>query len=90
MGGHYSETDAMAAIYLVGFSTLSSGSTNWGTMLEVCYDWLTQTGIHEEQNPKLTLMNMTAAGRYAAKATIVSNNSRHSPPNSTASLTVPR
>ncbi len=72
MNGRYTETDAITAVYLIAFSTLSGGSTNWTTMLEVACDWLAQTGIHEEQNPKLTLLSMSAAGRFAAKATMVS------------------
>lgn len=72
MGGQYSHHDAVAAIYLVSFSILSGGSTNWTHMLEVACEWLSQTGIHEDQNPKLTLMNMSPAARFAAKATMVS------------------
>ncbi|KAH8100968.1 fungal-specific transcription factor domain-containing protein [Cristinia sonorae] len=70
MNGQYSEQDAIAAAYLVSFSILSSGSTNWTPMLEVACDWLSQTGIHEDQNPKLTLMNMSHSGRFAAQATM--------------------
>ncbi|KAI0789851.1 fungal-specific transcription factor domain-containing protein [Abortiporus biennis] len=70
MNGRYTEGDAIAAVYLITFSTLSGGSTDWTPMLEVACDWFIQTGIHEEQNPKLTLMNMSAVGRFAAKATV--------------------
>ncbi|KAJ3483891.1 hypothetical protein NLI96_g6000 [Meripilus lineatus] len=70
MNGRYTETDAITAVYLIAFSTLSGGSTNWTTMLEVACDWLAQTGLHEEQNPKLTLLGMTPAGRFAARATM--------------------
>lgn len=73
MNGHYTDTDAITAVYLIAFSTLSGGSTNWTTMLEVACDWLAQTGIHEEQNPKLTLLSMSPAARFAAKATMVCN-----------------
>ncbi|THH29929.1 hypothetical protein EUX98_g4257 [Antrodiella citrinella] len=68
--GQYSEQDAIAAAYLVSFAVLSGGSTNWLSMLEIACEWLSQTGIHEDQNPKLTLMNMSSAGRFAAKATM--------------------
>lgn len=73
LNGRYTETDAIAAVYLIAFSTLSGGSTNWTPMLDVACDWLSQTGIHEEQNPKLTLMNLSAVGKFAAKATMVSD-----------------
>lgn len=70
MGGHYSEKDAIAALYLVGFSTLSGGSTNWLTMLDIACEWLSETGIQDEQNPKLTLRNMSDMSRFAAQATM--------------------
>ncbi|EMD33986.1 hypothetical protein CERSUDRAFT_86751 [Gelatoporia subvermispora B] len=67
--GHYSETDAVAAVHLVAFSCLS-GLGTWESVLGVAYDWLAQTGIYEEENPKLILMNMSPTGRFAAKATM--------------------
>ncbi|KZT67971.1 hypothetical protein DAEQUDRAFT_368857 [Daedalea quercina L-15889] len=65
--GQYSETDAAAAILLVQYSLLTGGARNWQAELEVACDWLATTRIHEEQNPKLTLMNMTPVGKAAAK-----------------------
>ena len=72
MNGHYADQDALAALYLVGFSTLSGGSTNWQTMLDIACEWFAETGILEEQNPKLTFMNMSHISRLAARATMVS------------------
>lgn len=73
MNGHYTDQDALAALYLVSFSTLSGGSTNWQTMLDIACEWFVETGIQDDQNPKLTLMNMNSVSRLAAKATMVSN-----------------
>ncbi|KAI0076017.1 hypothetical protein K474DRAFT_1675932 [Panus rudis PR-1116 ss-1] len=70
INGQYSEKEAIAAICLVGFSTLSGGSTNWQTMLDIACEWLNNTGIHEDQNPKLALMNLSEQARFAAKATM--------------------
>ncbi|OCH93068.1 hypothetical protein OBBRIDRAFT_381076 [Obba rivulosa] len=67
--GHYSETDAVAAVHIVTFSCFS-GLGNWAGALEVAYNWLVQTGIFEEENPKLILMNMSPTARFAAKATM--------------------
>lgn len=69
--GQYTETDAVAAAQLVSYSVLSGGWRDWMAELEVACDWLAQTRIHEEQNPKLILLNMTAEGKFAAKATMV-------------------
>lgn len=71
MGSQYSETDAVAAIYLIAYQELLGGGTSWLTLLEVAYDWFGQTGIHEEQNPKLRLVNMSSVQKFAAKATMV-------------------
>ena len=69
--GQYSDADALAALQLVAYSLLGGGSTDWATPLEYACEWLAQTGIFSEENPKLTLLNMSAAGRFAAKATMV-------------------
>lgn len=69
--GQYSDSDAVAAMQLVAYSLLGGGSTDWATPLEYACEWLAQTGIYNEENPKLTLLNMSAAGRFAAKATMV-------------------
>ena len=71
LGSPYSETDAIAAIYLIAYQQLLGSGNSWLTLLEVSYDWFGQTGIHEEQNPKLRLVNMTPLQKFAAKATMV-------------------
>ncbi|EKM58499.1 uncharacterized protein PHACADRAFT_193620 [Phanerochaete carnosa HHB-10118-sp] len=69
-GRPYAERDAVAAVYLISYHNLAGGGTGWTALLEVAYDWFAQTGIHEEQNPKLALVNMSPAQKLAAKATM--------------------
>ncbi|KAL6297861.1 fungal-specific transcription factor domain-containing protein [Sparassis latifolia] len=69
-GAQYADADAVAAVQLISFSVLANGWGDWPALLEVACDWLGQSRIHEEQNPKLTLLNMSPAARYAAKATM--------------------
>jgi C6 transcription factor Pro1 len=61
----------VAALQLVSFSLFSAGSTQWRPMLDIACEWLAQTGIIVDEDPKLTLRNMTSAGRFAAKTTMV-------------------
>lgn len=72
LNGLYSESDAIAAVQLISYSCLSGGQKDWVPQLDVGCDWLAQTRIHEEQNPKLTLLAMNHASRFAAKAIMVS------------------
>ncbi|CCM06635.1 uncharacterized protein FIBRA_08916 [Fibroporia radiculosa] len=69
--GQYCETDAVAAVLLVSYALLSAVPYDWSSELEVAYSWLTSTRIHEEQNPKLMLLNMTVICQFAARATMV-------------------
>ena len=69
--GQYADSDAVAAVQLIAYSMLGGGSTDWAAPMDVACEWLSQTGIYNEENPKLTLLNMSAAGRFAAKATMV-------------------
>jgi len=75
---HYTETDAMAALHLISYSLAGTGGktvggvTEWSPMLEIACDWLAQTGMHVEENPKMTLVNMNVLGAYAARSTMVS------------------
>lgn len=70
-GRPYTERDAIAAVYLISYHNLAGGGTGWTALLEVAYEWFGQTGIHEEQNPKLALMNMSPTQKLAAKSTMV-------------------
>lgn len=69
--GQYSERDAVAAVQLIAYSLLGVGSTDWQIPLECACEWLSQTGLNTEENPKLVLLNMSPAARFAAKATMV-------------------
>ncbi|KAI8980064.1 fungal-specific transcription factor domain-containing protein [Trametes punicea] len=68
--GQYAVSDAVAACQLVSYAILGGGTMDWTIPLEFACEWLAQTGIYNEENPKLTLLGMTAAGRFAAKATM--------------------
>lgn len=70
-GRTFVESDAVAAVFLISYHNLVGGGTGWLPFAEVAYEWLVQTGIHQDQNPKLTLMNMSAPQRLAAKLTMV-------------------
>ena len=70
--GQYADEDALAALQLIAYALLAGCSIDWVGPLDIAQEWLAQTGIYTEENPKLTLLNMTPAGRFAAKATMVS------------------
>jgi hypothetical protein len=72
----------MAAIHLISYSLVvrggvvagpnaSVGGTEWTPMLELACDWLAQTGMHVDENPRLFIMNMPLPAAYAAKVTMV-------------------
>ncbi|KAH8987118.1 fungal-specific transcription factor domain-containing protein [Lactarius hatsudake] len=45
----------------------SVGGTEWTPMLELACDWLAQTGMHVDENPRLFIINMPLPAAYAAK-----------------------
>ena len=67
------EPDAIAALQLLSFSVLSGGTTDWRPMLDYACTWLAQTGLAANDNPKLTLLNMSGAAQVGFKVTMVSN-----------------
>lgn len=67
-----SESDANAAIHMLGFSLISGGVTDWRPMLDIASEWLVRTGITKHDNPKLRMMNMNEASRLALRTTMVS------------------
>jgi C6 transcription factor Pro1 len=69
--GHYTESDAIASLLLVSYALLSRGTTDWRYMLEVACEWLNQTGITVDEQPKYTMSNMTSSRQFALKATMV-------------------
>lgn len=69
--GQYSDSDAIAAVLLISYAVLGGGTMDWATPLEYACEWLGQTGIYNEENPKLTLLNMSATARFAAKGIMV-------------------
>jgi hypothetical protein len=80
--GRCTQAEAMAAIHLISYSlaarggvvsgaNASMGGTEWTPMLELACDWLAQTGMHVDENPRLFIMNMSLPAAYAAKVTMV-------------------
>lgn len=80
--GRCTQAEAMAAIHLISYSlavrggvvagvNASVGGTEWTPMLELACDWLAQTGMHVDENPRLFIMNMPLPAAYAAKVTMV-------------------
>lgn len=65
--GRYTESDAVAALHLISYSLLSGGAVDWRTALGVGYDWLAQTGINVDENPRLTMLNLSLTGRCAIR-----------------------
>lgn len=79
--GRCTQAEAMAAIHLISYSLVvrggvvaganaSVGGTEWTPMLELACDWLAQTGMHVDENPRLFMMNMPLPAAYAAKVTM--------------------
>jgi C6 transcription factor Pro1 len=80
--GRCTQAEAMAAIHLVSYSlavrgggvtgaNANAGGTEWTPMLELACDWLAQTGMHVDENPRLFIMNMPLPAAFAAKVTMV-------------------
>ncbi|KAF7796003.1 hypothetical protein EIP86_007172 [Pleurotus ostreatoroseus] len=66
----YSETDAIAAIYLIAYEQNLGSGSSWLSSLKIASGWLGQTGLLTEQDPKRQLLGMTPRQRFAAKATM--------------------
>ncbi|KAA1467752.1 hypothetical protein DENSPDRAFT_832876 [Dentipellis sp. KUC8613] len=66
----------MTALHLISYALATSGGTiegqtmRWAPMLEIACDWLTQTGVLVDENPRRTLVNMSAGGAFATKVTM--------------------
>lgn len=80
--GRCTQAEAMAAIHLISYSlavrggvvagvNASVGGTEWTPMLELACDWLAQTGMHVDENPRLFIINMPLPAAYAAKVIMV-------------------
>ncbi|KAF9013035.1 hypothetical protein BDZ89DRAFT_1167076 [Hymenopellis radicata] len=52
--GCHDESDVLAAIYLICYSQMS-GQTDWQPLLTIAIDWIAQTGLTTDENPKLTI-----------------------------------
>lgn len=67
----YNESDAIAALHLICYAQLSGGTTDWQPVLTIACDWLTQTGLPKDDNPKLTYRNMSPTAKLAVRATLL-------------------
>jgi hypothetical protein len=71
MHGQYSESDAIAALQLVHYSLLSGGAADWQAVLTVACEWLSRTDLVTDENPALSLLNMSLAAQFAVTMTMV-------------------
>jgi hypothetical protein len=69
--GRNSEMDALAADHLVLYSLMSGGLTEWQPAQEIACGWLSNSNLMVDENPRTSVLNMSAAGRLAAKMTMV-------------------
>ncbi|KAL1739337.1 fungal-specific transcription factor domain-containing protein, partial [Schizophyllum fasciatum] len=70
MRGH-NEADAIAALHLVSYAQLSGGATDWQPLLAIACDWLRQTGLPKDDNPKLQYRDMSPTAKLAVRATLL-------------------
>jgi len=68
----YSESDVLAALHLVVFSQMSGTVMDWQESLTVAYDWLAETGLPTNDNPRNSLSTMTAVQQLIVKIVMVS------------------
>ncbi|KAG6862511.1 hypothetical protein C0995_000059 [Termitomyces sp. Mi166 len=67
---HYTENDAIAALHLVCYSQLAGGTIQWQPPFLVMCDWLTQTGLLNDENPAITLHAMPTTSQLLVKVTL--------------------
>jgi C6 transcription factor Pro1 len=72
MQGQYDETDAFASLQLVSYSLFSGGAVEWQPILAIAHEWLSQTGILEDEDPRFALTKMSVVGQFVVKMTVVS------------------
>ncbi|KAL1752404.1 fungal-specific transcription factor domain-containing protein [Schizophyllum commune] len=70
MRGH-NESDAIAALHLVSYAQMSGGAVDWQPLLVIACDWLQQTGLPKDENPKLQYRDMSPAAKLAVRATLL-------------------
>lgn len=69
--GCHNESDVLAALHLICFSQMSGATTDWQMLLAIALEWLGQTGLPNEDNPRLLLNNMSPAAQLVVKCTMV-------------------
>jgi hypothetical protein len=70
--GHYGELEALASAHLTLYSLMSGGLTDWSQPLDIVCEWLSNSNLMVDENPRSSLMLMTPTGRLAAKLALVS------------------
>ncbi|PBK70212.1 hypothetical protein ARMSODRAFT_956285 [Armillaria solidipes] len=65
-----SESDVLAALYLLYFSQMAGCTIDWRPMLAIAMEWITQTGLPTAENPKLLLANMSTSSQLTVKYTM--------------------
>ncbi|KAF9052437.1 hypothetical protein BDZ89DRAFT_1125865 [Hymenopellis radicata] len=68
--GCHDESDVLAALYLICYSQMSGQTADWQPLLTIAIDWIAQTGLTTDENPKLTLLNMSASRQLVVKLTM--------------------
>lgn len=70
--GCHDDSDVLAAIYLICYGQLAGNSADYHALLTIALDWMAQTGLTTDENPKLSLLNMSPSRQLAVKLTMVS------------------
>ena len=68
--GTYTETDALAAIQLLTYCILGQGN-GWHPFLKMACDWLEQSPLNLQQNPRLTFGASNEAVKLSCRAVMV-------------------
>ena len=68
--GTYKETDALAAIQLLTYCILGQGN-GWHPFLKMACDWLEQSSLNLQQNPRLTFGASSEVVKLSCRAVMV-------------------
>ncbi|KIY69100.1 hypothetical protein CYLTODRAFT_421025 [Cylindrobasidium torrendii FP15055 ss-10] len=68
--GCYDEGDVIAALHLISYGQLAGNGADYDAFLSIALDWISQTGLPTDDNPKLTLFNTTPNRQLAVKLTM--------------------
>jgi hypothetical protein len=77
--GQYKECEVIAALHLISYASFSGGKSDWQSVLAMACDWLSQTGLTTDENPRQFMKTMTDTSRWAVKAIMVSEQAQDLP-----------